>query len=141
MQDKVFLDTNILIYCYSIDEKNKQEIALELVEKYSENSLISIQVINELSNILFKEFKLSAIEIENVILEIDNYTSIVNFTLTTQIKALKIKDRYKLQFYDSLIIATAIENKCTILYSEDMQDGLVIENILRIVNPFKFYKK
>jgi len=141
MQDKVFLDTNILIYCYSIDEKNKQEIALELVEKYSENSLISIQVINELSNILFKKFKLSAIEIENVILEIDNYTSIVNFTLTTQIKALKIKDRYKLQFYDSLIIATAIENKCTILYSEDMQDGLVIENILRIVNPFKFYKK
>jgi len=137
MQDKVFLDTNILIYCYSVDEVNKQEIALNLLNRYSENSLISTQVINELSNILFKKFKLSSVEIENTILEIDNYINIANFTLTTQIKALKIKDRYKLQFYDSLIIATAIENKCTILYSEDMQNGLILENVLTIINPFR----
>jgi predicted nucleic acid-binding protein len=137
MQDKVFLDTNILIYCYSVDETDKQEVALRLLDKYSESSLISTQVINELSNILFKKFKLSSIEIENTILEIDNYTNIVNFTLTTQLKALKIKDKYKLQFYDSLIIATAIENKCTILYSEDMQNGLIVESVLTIVNPFK----
>ena len=137
MRDKVFLDTNILIYCYSVDEKNKQEIALDLIDKYSEESLISTQVINELSNILFKKMKLTSAKIENAILEIDNYVSIVNFTLTTQIKALKIKDKYKLQFYDSLIIATAIENKCAILYSEDMQNGLVVENVLTIINPFK----
>jgi len=136
MQDKVFLDTNILIYCYSVDEKNKQEKALNLVDKYSENSIISTQVISELSNILFKKFKLSSIEIERTILEIDNYIDIVNFSMTTQIKALKIKDKYKLQFYDSLIIATAIENQCTVLYSEDMQDGLLIDDILTIVNPF-----
>ena len=137
MLDKVFLDTNILIYCYSVDEKTKQEKALELIDNYKEESLISTQVINELSNVLFKKFKLSATEIENTILEIDNYVGIVNFTLTTQIKALKIKDRYKLQFYDSLIVATAIENKCTILYSEDMQDGLLVDNALTIINPFK----
>jgi predicted nucleic acid-binding protein len=137
MPDKVFLDTNILIYCYSVDEKEKQEKALWLLDKHSENSLISTQVINELSNILFKKFKLSYVEIENTILEIDNYIDIVNFTMTTQIKALKIKDKYRLQFYDSLIIATAMENNCTTLYSEDMQNGLVIENILTIVNPFK----
>jgi len=136
MQDKVFLDTNILIYCYSIDEKDKQGIALGLLDKYSENSLISIQVINELSNILFKKFKLSSEEVENTILEIDNYIHITNFTITTQIKALKIKEKYKLQFYDSLIIATAIENKCTILYSEDMQNGLIIENVLTIMHLF-----
>lgn len=137
MQDKVFLDTNILIYCYSVDEKDKQEKALELIDKHSLDSLISTQVINELSNVLFKKFKLSSLEIENTILEIDNYIGIVNFTLTTQIKALKIKDKYKLQFYDSLIIATAIENKCAILYSEDMQNGLLVENVLTIINPFK----
>jgi predicted nucleic acid-binding protein len=137
MQDKVFFDTNILIYCYSIDEEDKQKIALKLVDVYSESSLISTQVINELSNILFKKFKLSSIEIENTILEIDNYINIIDFNLTTQIKALKIKDKYKLQYYDSLIIATAIENKCTVLYSEDMQNGLIIENTLTIINPFK----
>jgi predicted nucleic acid-binding protein len=140
MQDKVFLDTNILIYCYSVDEQEKQEKALKLLDKHSENSLISTQVINELSNVLFKKFKLSSVEIENTILEIDNYISIVNFTLTTQIKALKIKDKYKLQFYDSLVIATAIENNCTIVYSEDMQDGLLIEKILTIINPFRDIK-
>ena len=90
-----------------------------------------------MSNILFKKMKLTSEKIENAILEIDNYVSIINFTLTTQIKALKIKDKYKLQFYDSLIIATAIENKCTVLYSEDMQNGLVVENVLTIINPFK----
>ena len=136
MQDKVFLDTNILIYCYSIDENEKQKKALELIDKHSGNSLISTQVINELSNVLFKKFKLSSAEIENTILEVDNYIDIVNFTLTTQIKALKIKDKYKLQFYDSLIIATAIEINCNILYSEDMQNGLQIEKILTIINPF-----
>lgn len=40
-------------------------------------------------------------------------------------------------FYDSLIVASALESECTILYSEDMQPGLVIENQLKIVNPFK----
>jgi predicted nucleic acid-binding protein len=137
MQDKVFFDTNILIYCYSIDEKEKQNIALELIEQYSEASNISTQVINELSNILFKKFKLSSLQIEEVILEIDNYLDITTFDLTTQLKALKIKEKYKLQFYDSLIIATAIENKCNVLYSEDMQDGLVVNKLLKIVNPFR----
>ena len=137
MQDKVFFDTNILIYCYSIDEKQKQEIALSLIDNYAENSKISTQVINELSNILFKKFKLSSVDIENTILEIDNYLEIVNFDVKTQIKALKIKDKYKLQFYDSLIIATALENNCSVLYSEDMQHGFEIENTLTIINPFK----
>ena len=137
MQDRVFFDTNILIYCYSVDEKDKQQIALGLIDRYNEKSKISTQVVNELSNILFKKFKLSSLEIENTILEIDNYLDIVNFDVKTQIKALKIKDKYKLQFYDSLIVATALENHCTVLYSEDMQDGFLIENTLTIINPFK----
>ena len=137
MADKVFFDTNILLYCYSIDEKEKQEVALNLIDSCSENSKISIQVINELSNILFKKFKLSSKDIENTILEIDNYFEIVIFDIKTQIKALKIKEKYKFQFYDSLIIATALENNCTILYSEDMQHGFEIENALTIINPFK----
>ena len=63
--------------------------------------------------------------------------NIVNFSFTTQIKALKIKEKYKLQYYDCLIIATALENACTILYSEDMQHGQIIENQIKIINPFQ----
>ncbi|MCY7350108.1 MAG: hypothetical protein LH606_05515 [Cytophagaceae bacterium] len=51
--------------------------------------------------------------------------------------ALRIKGRYGYQFYDSLIIATALQVGCTVLYSEDMQDGQVIDLRLTILNPFK----
>jgi predicted nucleic acid-binding protein len=136
MKDKVFLDTNVILYAYSIDEPDKQSIAISVIDSL-ENNIISLQVINELSNILLRKFKLNPDDVENVILELDSTFDIVNFDITTQIKALKLKNKYNLQFYDSLIIATAIENRCNILYSEDMQDGLIVENLLTIVNPFK----
>jgi len=137
MSDKVFLDTNILIYSYSKDEKKKQKIALELIDKYSRGIIISTQVINELTNILFKKFKIDATTIKKTIIELDSIFNIEEFDIVTQIKAVEIKEKYRLQFYDSLILATALENRCTVLFSEDMQDGQVIENTLTIVNPFR----
>ena len=85
---------------------------------------------------MFKKFKLSSNDIENVILELDTILPIVDFDLTTQIKTLRLKERYKLQFYDALIVATALENDCNILYSEDMQHKQVIDDSLTILNPF-----
>ena len=137
MLDKVFVDTNILIYAYSEDEIEKQTIANKFLEDYSETIIISNQVINELVNVLFKKFKLSSNDIENTILELDTFMQIVDFDITTQIKAVRIKEKYKLQYYDALIIATALENGCTILLSEDMQHHQVIDNVLTIVNPFR----
>mgnify|MGYP001580971307 CR=1 FL=1 len=137
MQDKIFLDTNIVIYAFSEDEAQKQSIAFGLLDGEYNNALISKQVINELANILLKKFKLSSNQVENAILELDTIVNIVDFDLSTQIKALHVKDKYNLQFYDSLIIATALENRCTILYSEDMHNGMLIENRLKIINPFK----
>lgn len=141
MQDKIFLDTNIIIYAFSEDEVEKQSVALGLLDRQDDNVLISKQVINELANILLKKFKLSSNQVENAILELDTIVNIVDFGLSTQIKALHIKDKYNLQFYDSLIIATALENRCTTLYSEDMHHKLLIENRLKIINPFKWIKK
>lgn len=137
MQDKIFLDTNIIIYAFSEDEAKKQSIALELLESQENGVFISKQVINELANILLKKFRLSSNQVENAILELDTIVNIVDFDLSTQIKALHIKDKYNLQFYDSLIIATALENRCTTLYSEDMHHDMLIENRLRIIDPFK----
>jgi predicted nucleic acid-binding protein len=137
MSNKVFLDTNIIIYAYSEDEPIKQEIANSILEKYSEQTMISNQVINELSNTLFRKFKLEANEVQQVVLELDDNFPIVNFNLQTQLRGIEIKGKYKLQFYDAMIIATALENNCTIIYSEDMQHGQIIENVLTIINPFK----
>lgn len=136
MHDKAFFDTNILIYAYSEDEPKKQSIALQLLDSFEDNVIISKQVINELSNILLKKFKLGSDQVENVLLEIDNVLPIVDFDLTTQIKALKLKDRYQFQYYDALIVATALENNCTVVYSEDMQHEMLIDGNLKIINPF-----
>jgi len=136
MRDKVFLDTNIVIYAYSEDEPEKQKIANEVLERYSDQIIISSQVINELSNTLFRKFKLNADEVREVVLELNDNFPIVNFDLQTQLKGIEIKGKYQLQFYDSMILATALENGCNILISEDMQHNQVIENKLTIINPF-----
>ncbi|MGJ0311938.1 PIN domain-containing protein [Aliarcobacter cryaerophilus] len=137
MSDKVFIDTNILIYAFSEDEPQKQQIALSLIESVTYDATISNQVINELANVFLKKFKLSTSAVEDAILELDSLLNIVSFDISTQIKALRLKERYKLQYFDSLIISTALENKCSILYSEDMQHEIVIDNRLKIINPFK----
>ena len=137
MSDRVFLDTNIIIYAYSDDEPKKQEIANNILEEYESQMTISTQVINELSNTLFRKFKLSAEAVEAVVLELNDNFPIVDFNLQTQLKAIKIKERYQLQFYDSMILATALENGCDIIYSEDMQNGQIIEKQLTIINPFE----
>ena len=136
MLDKAFFDTNVLIYTYSEDEPAKQSVALQLLDSFEDHAIISKQVVNELSNILLKKFKLNSDQVESVLLEIDNILPIVDFDLTTQIKALKLKDRYQFQFYDALIVATALENSCTVLYSEDMQHNTLIDGRLKIINPF-----
>ena len=135
MKDKIFLDTNIIIYCYSNSEKEKQTISRKLFERYSELN-ISKQVINEMTNILFKKFKLSSFDIKNTIEQISNIVFTCDFNFDTQIKAIELKDKYNLQYYDALIIATALENNCNIIFSEDMQHNQTVENKLTIINPF-----
>ena len=134
MKDKIFIDTNILLYAYST-EKNKQEIAQNIINT-NNNIYISKQVINETINILIKKFKLNIKDIINVVKDLEKEFIILDFDIQTQLNALKLKQNYNLQFYDALIVSTALENSCTILYSEDMQDKLVIEKKLKIINPF-----
>ena len=134
MKDKIFIDTNILLYAYST-EKNKQEIAQSIINT-NNNIYISKQVIIETINILIKKFKLNIKDIINVVKELEKEFIILDFDIQTQLNALKLKQNYNLQFYDALIVSTALENSCTILYSEDMQDKLVIEKKLKIINPF-----
>ena len=140
MSDKVFLDTNMVIYSYSEDEPEKQEIANDILEQYSDQIIISNQVINELSNTLFRKFKLNADEVRKTVLELNDNFPIVNFNLQTQLKGIELKGKYKLQFYDSMILATALENGCNIVFSEDMQHNQVIEDKLTIINPFRDVK-
>ncbi len=132
MNDKIFIDTNILLYLLSND-KAKKIISKDILRS---NHNISTQVLNEFSNISIKKFKLPIENIKEVINKISEETTIFIFSKNTIIDALRLKEKYKFQYYDSLILATALENGCAVLYSEDMQHNQIIENRLQIINPF-----
>lgn len=135
MNDNCFIDTNVLVYCYTNDERVKQQNALDIAN--NPNSFISTQVLTELSNTLKKKFKLDWKAVENVISEVStDFNVYVNKPATIE-RACRVADKYQYSFYDSLIIAAALSSDCKTLYSEDMQDGQIIENSLTIVNPFK----
>ena len=132
--DKCFIDTNILVYCFTEDEPDKKEKALMVASKQS--TFISTQVLNELANTLKRRYTYSWMDIQKTINEVsDDFNVFINKPATVK-QACFIADKYKFSFYDSLIIAAAIECNCKILYSEDMQHNQVIENSLTIINPF-----
>jgi predicted nucleic acid-binding protein len=139
MKDRVFLDSNILVYSYSSTEIEKQQIARSLVSK--NHSFISTQVLQELSNILTKKFKFGYSDAILSIEESCQNNSLQTNTSRTIIKACTIADRYKFAFYDSLIISAALECNCNTLYSEDLRGGQQIEGTLTIKNPFDFLTK
>jgi len=131
---RAFCDTNVLIYAYSISEPLKAETANSVL--FAQPTTISTQVVNEFVNTCLKKLQLHDEVVKQAVLELISSFQVTNFTTNTQLKAIDLKTRYKLQYYDSLIVATALENDCDILYSEDMQHGLVVDNRLKIINPF-----
>lgn len=136
MNAKSFFDTNLLVYLYSEDEPEKQTQIITRVTN-NENRCISTQVLNELSNTLRRKFKLEYSDIANVIAEIRANFEIIIVQIETIELALKIAEKYRYSYYDSVIIAAALESSCTLLYSEDMQHLQLIEEQLQIINPFE----
>jgi predicted nucleic acid-binding protein len=137
MSDKIFLDTNILVYAYNSDDPTKQKIIVKLLrEDFVEKEVcISVQVLNEFYSVLSKH-KIEHSEIEQYINEIINSVQILPISVLISKKALTLKRKYRYSWWDSLVLASALESNSPVLYSEDMQNGQFIENSLKIVNPF-----
>lgn len=134
MKDKVFLDSNVIIYSYSSNDIHRQHIARKII---SENeSHISTQVLQEVTNIIVRKFKFNFADARLVISECCRNNILHINSDVTVIAACDIAEKYLFSFFDSLIIASAIEAQCDILYSEDLQDGQVINGALKIKNPF-----
>ena len=132
MNDKIFVDSNVWLYLFDKDPK-KKKVALDLLSK---KPLISTQVIAENVNVCLRKLSLDHQTVDQHVANLTNYCEVVLIHPSTLKSALKISKQYQFSFYDSLILAAALETDCTTLYSEDLQDGQVIEGKLRIVNPF-----
>ena len=130
---RVFFDTNIIAYTYDVFEPEKYKIASSLLLR--DRGTISTQVLSELTNLLFKKFHYPWSDINSVYENLTRNLDVRIFMPSTIRKAIALADRYKFQYYDSLILAAAIESSSSVLYSEDFQDSQEIEGV-RIINPF-----
>jgi predicted nucleic acid-binding protein len=134
MTARVFLDTNIIIYSYSQDEPDKQQCAIKCIQ--TGTPWISTQVLNETINTLSRKFSLDYAQIGAIVDELMQQFQIAVVSTSTIQLALDIAARYRYSYFDSLILASALEVGCDRLYSEDLQDAQQINNQLTITNPF-----
>lgn len=130
---KAFIDSNVLLYLLSADA-NKAGKAEMVMQK---GGLISVQVLNEIANVALRKLGMSWEEIHEVLSLIRMLCPTEPLTVETHSKGLFLAERYGLGVYDAMIVAAALIGECDILYSDDMQDGMLIDNQLRICNPFK----
>ncbi len=131
---KVFIDSNIIVYLVDNRSKEKTKKAQDFL---SPDFFISTQVIAENVNVCLKRLHLNKETTFDFARRILNRFRILQITEATLLKSFEISIKYQLSSWDSIIIATAILNNCSIIYSEDMQDGLIVENSVTIINPFK----
>lgn len=93
-------------------------------------------MISENINVCVRKLKLPLDVVEKHASNLIQRCEIALIHPSTIESALLITSRYQYSFYDSQIVAAAMENECSILYSEDLQNGQVINGSMRIVNPF-----
>jgi predicted nucleic acid-binding protein len=126
-----FFDTNIVVYAFL--DVAKRERALDLI---ASGGVISAQVLNEFTNVARRKRQREWADIERAVSVIRaRFPDIMPLTADTHAAALDLARDHGLAFYDALVVAAAIEGRCDILYSEDMQNGRTIGG-LAIVNPF-----
>jgi predicted nucleic acid-binding protein len=137
MKDKEFIDTNILVYAKLEDEENirKRDIAIALIQQIGVCPVISVQVLNEFASVLIKH-QIPNHVILKAIQEIVEDTNVISLDVNLLWETWRIRDKYLFSYWDSMIISAALIGGCNILYSEDFQHEQIIENNLRIINPF-----
>jgi predicted nucleic acid-binding protein len=138
MSDKYFVDTNILIYAHDRSAGLKHERARQLVERLwtSGQGVLSTQVLQELCINLRRKIArpLAVEEIRQLVQDYLSWEIVVNAPASV-LQALAIEARYKMSFWDSLILQAAESSGAAILYSEDFATGQKY-GAVQVVNPF-----
>jgi predicted nucleic acid-binding protein len=132
MNVKPFLDTNILIYAFASNDPRSEKAEALLAA----GGVISIQVLNEFVNVSRRKLRREWPEIEEALSLLRTILDPpIPITIEVHETAVGLARDYEFSFYDSLIIAAANRAGCRILYSEDMQDGQIVEGVT-FRNPF-----
>jgi predicted nucleic acid-binding protein len=129
---KPFFDTNILLYLLSEDNR-KADRAEAII---AAGGIISVQVLNEFASVASRKLRMSYTEIRDVLGTVRAVCQTLAVTVDTHDRGLDIAERFGFSLYDSMIVSSALESGCTVLYSEDMQHGQKIDAQLVVLNPF-----
>lgn len=136
---KVFFDTNLWIYLFltsDAEEDIKKQVKVKQLLLDYLLVVSSAQVLNEISNTLFRKYRIDIDVIEGYIKQVLELVFMQPLSEELTFSALALLKKYRFSFYDALIVAAALQTKCEILFSEDMQHDLIVNDSLRIVNPF-----
>jgi len=136
MTDKIFFDTNILVYLQSGLDPHKTGISRHLFEQCASDHLLvlSTQVLQEFYITMTRKLGHDPVRIKNILHLFSDFEIIFN-SPPIIFEAIDISVLQQLSFWDSMIISAAAAGHCKILYSEDMQHGQVIRGV-QIINPF-----
>jgi predicted nucleic acid-binding protein len=127
-----FFDTSVLLYLLSGDTA-KADRAETLL---SARGVVSVQVLNEFAVVALRKLKMPLNEIREILDTIRAVCAVEPITVETHDRGLSVLERYRFSLYDSMLVAAALIAGAKIIYSEDLQNGQVIDNQLRVTNPF-----
>jgi predicted nucleic acid-binding protein len=129
---KPFFDTNVLLYLFSEDTAKADRAEATMAK----GGVISVQVLNEFASVASRKLHMTYPEIREALETVRAICKIEPLTVDTHERGLQLAERYGFSVYDAMIAASALRSGCTILYTEDLQDGQTIEGRLLIRNPF-----
>lgn len=132
-----FFDTNVLVYIASADPVKADRAEAILAQ----GGTISVQVLNELTNIARRKMRMSWPETHAFLSTMRGLLTVQPITVDIHETGLAIVERYTLSLYDAMIAASALHAGCDTLWSEDMQHGMALDEGLRIVNPFRIARR
>jgi len=143
MTDKVFVDSNIWLYALTIprdgEDMSKRNKAVKCLRNLADQKtiVVSIQVINEFHWNMLRKFKINDDSVAEIVkVNVESIAVITEIGYPVYRKAFNLRKKYSLSFWDSLIVASALESECEMLYTEDLQHGQVLESRLTLCNPF-----
>lgn len=128
-----FFDTNVLLHVAS-DDAAKADQAEAIIGK---GGAISVQVLNELANVARRKMRMSWPDTHALLSLLRSLLTVHPVTIETHETGLALAERYKLSIFDAMIAASALHANCDTLWSKDMQHGMVLDDRLRVVNPFR----
>jgi len=128
-----FLDSNILIYAFTTDERSG--VAQALLQR---RPVISVQGLNEFANVARRKLGMDWNELREALAAVRTLCpTVLALDVDIHDEALRVAERYGYSMFDALVVASALHADSDTLWSEDMQHGMMIDRRLRIANPFR----